>query len=95
MNDFTFTDKGFEEYIYWQTHDRKTCSKINQLLKDIKHNGAMQGTGKPEKLKNSKGYSRRILAKVIMMIKYIYERSPYEPLFLPHHLPFKLSRRTG
>lgn len=60
MNDFTFTEKGFEEYIYWQTQDRKTANKINKLLKDIRRNGAMQGTGKPEKLKNSKGYSRRI-----------------------------------
>lgn len=60
MNDFTFTDKGFEEYLYWQTQDRKTVNKINTLLKDIRRNGAMQGTGKPEKLKSSKGYSRRI-----------------------------------
>ncbi|MCM1145176.1 MAG: Txe/YoeB family addiction module toxin [Blautia sp.] len=60
MNDFTFTDKGFEEYIYWQIQDRKIVNKINTLLKDIRRNGAMQGIGKPEKLKNSKGYSRRI-----------------------------------
>lgn len=43
MNDFTFTGKGFDDYLYWQTQDRKTLKKINGLLEDIKRNGAMQG----------------------------------------------------
>ena len=30
------------------------------MLEDIKRNGAMQGIGKPEKLKNRPEYSRRI-----------------------------------
>ena len=30
------------------------------MLEDIKRNGAMQGIGKPEKLKNRSEYSRRI-----------------------------------
>ena len=29
-------------------------------MNDIKRNGAMQGTGKPERLKHGSGYSRRI-----------------------------------
>lgn len=60
MNDFTFTTKGFYDYLYWQTKDRKTLKKINSLLEDIKRNGAMRGTGKPETLKHRPGYSRRI-----------------------------------
>ncbi len=60
MNDFTFTAKGFYDYLYWQTQDRKTLKKINNLLEDIKRNGAMQGIGKPEPLKYRSGYSRRI-----------------------------------
>lgn len=60
MNEFTFTDKGFADYVYWQFQDRKTIKKINHLLEDIKRNGAMQGTGKPESLKHRSGYSRRI-----------------------------------
>ncbi len=60
MNDFTFTAKGFYDYLYWQTQDRKTLKKINNLLEDIKRNGAMQGIDKPEPLKYRSGYSRRI-----------------------------------
>ncbi len=60
MNDFTFTEKGFDDYLHWQTQDRKTLKKINSLLEDIKRNGVMQGIGKPEPLKHRPGYSRRI-----------------------------------
>lgn len=60
MNDFTFTAKGFQDYLYWQMQDKKTLKKINSLLEDIKRNGVSEGTGKPEKLKNRPEYSRRI-----------------------------------
>ena len=62
MNDLTFTDKGFSDYVYWQMQDRKTLKRINSLITDIKRNGALQGTGKPEMLKHDKSglYSRRI-----------------------------------
>ena len=51
MNDFTFTKEAFEDYLYWQIQDKKTMKRINTLLKDIRSNGAMKGTGKQEKLK--------------------------------------------
>jgi len=59
---FTFTEKAIEQYIYWQMQDKKTLKKINNLIMDIKRNGAMQGIGKPELLKHDKSglYSRRI-----------------------------------
>lgn len=60
MNDFTFTAKGFSDYLHWQSQDRKTLNKINSLLEDIRRNGAMKGKGKPEALKYRPGYSRRI-----------------------------------
>ena len=60
MNELTFTTKGFNDYIYWQDKDKKTLKKINALLEDIKRNGLMKGTGKPEQLKFESGYSRRI-----------------------------------
>ena len=53
--------KGFDEYLYWQSQDRKTLKRINQLLNDIDRNGN-EGMGKPEALKYElQGFwSRRI-----------------------------------
>lgn len=57
-----FTDTGWEQYTEWQVQDKKTIKRINQLLKSINRDGAMQGIGKPELLKHNKSglYSRRI-----------------------------------
>lgn len=57
----SFMEHAWEDYLYWQTQDRKTLRRINQLLQDIQRNG-FEGTGKPEPLKGNKsGYwSRRI-----------------------------------
>ena len=56
-----FTDNAWADYIYWQTEDRKTLKRINQLLEDIARNGN-SGIGKPEALKGdlSGFWSRRI-----------------------------------
>ena len=58
----SFTDTGWEQYTEWQVQDKKTIKRINQLLKSINRDGAMQGIGKPELLKYNKSglYSRRI-----------------------------------
>lgn len=45
-------DEAWEEYLYWQTQDKKTLKKINKLLTDIDRNG-YQCIGKPEQLKGS------------------------------------------
>ncbi len=57
----SWTDDAWEDYTYWQTQDRKTLKRINNLLKDIERNG-YDGIGKPEKLLGDlSGYwSRRI-----------------------------------
>ena len=47
----SFLDDGWEEYLYWQSQDKKTLKKINRLLQSINRDGAMNGEGKPEKLK--------------------------------------------
>ena len=60
MNDFTFDKDAWEEYVEWQSQDRKTIKKINELIKDIQRNGPMKGIGKPEALKHRPGYSRHI-----------------------------------
>lgn len=55
-----WSDRAWEEYLYWQMQDKKTLKKINELVKDIERNGASIGIGKPEPLKYRKAYSRRI-----------------------------------
>ena len=54
-------DYAWEDYLYWQTQDKKTLKRINLILKDIDRNG-YEGLGKPEPLSgNLAGYwSRRI-----------------------------------
>lgn len=47
-----WTDEAWEDYVYWQTQDKKTLKKINKLLQDIEKNG-YNGLGKPEPLKGN------------------------------------------
>ena len=56
-----FSDKAWEEYMYWQNTDNQILKKINQLIKDIKRE-PFEGIGKPEPLKYelSGFWSRRI-----------------------------------
>ena len=56
----TFTPKALKQYMDWQTEDKRTLKKINELVTDIQRNGFMKGIGKPEVLKHRKGYSRKI-----------------------------------
>lgn len=57
-----WTDNAWEDYLYWQTQDKKTLKRINMLINDIERNGNMEGIGKPEPLQyDLQGYfSRRI-----------------------------------
>ena len=52
---------AWDEYVAWQTDDRKTLKRINALIKDIRR-GEGGGIGKPELLKGdlSGWASRRI-----------------------------------
>ncbi|EMI5492196.1 Txe/YoeB family addiction module toxin [Providencia stuartii] len=56
-----WTDQGWEDYLYWQTQDKKTLKRINKLIDDTKRT-PFYGIGKPEPLKeNLAGFwSRRI-----------------------------------
>ncbi|MGN0609232.1 MAG: Txe/YoeB family addiction module toxin [Oscillospiraceae bacterium] len=56
-----WTEDAWEDYIYWQTEDRKTLKRINNLIKDIERN-KYDGIGKPERLSGdlSAYWSRRI-----------------------------------
>ena len=54
-------DEAWEDYVYWQSQDKRTLKRINQLIKDIERNGN-DGIGKSEPLKyqNQGCWSRRI-----------------------------------
>ncbi len=51
----------WNDYVWWQTQDRKTLKRINALIKDVQRLPFV-GIGKPEPLKNnlSGWWSRRI-----------------------------------
>ena len=61
MGKLLFTELAWEDYLYWQSQDKKTLKRINALLKDI-HRNYFEGIGKPEPLKGelSGFWSRRI-----------------------------------
>ena len=54
-------ERVWEEYLYWQTQDKKTLKRINLLLKDMQRS-PFDGIGDPEPLKEnlSGWWSRRI-----------------------------------
>ena len=54
-------DEAWEDYLYWQSQDKKTLKRINLFIKDVER-GNFDGLGKPEPLRgNLSGYwSRRI-----------------------------------
>ena len=65
-------DRAWEQYEFWQHQDRKTLSRINKLLKDIRRN-PFAGLGKPEPLTGnfSGWWSRRIDAENRIVYKQI------------------------
>jgi toxin-antitoxin system, toxin component, Txe/YoeB family len=67
-----WSDEAWEEYLYWQTQDKKIIKRINNLIKDIDRNG-YNCIGKPEQLSgNLAGYwsvridkANRIVFKIV------------------------------
>ncbi len=61
MSNIVFSERAWQEYLYWQAQDKKTIKRINLILQDIIRNG-YDGIAKPEPLKeNLRGFwSRRI-----------------------------------
>jgi toxin YoeB len=52
--DIIFTARALQEYMEWQTKDKKAAERINALMKDILRNGFMKGIGKPERMKRGR-----------------------------------------
>ena len=49
----SWTDRAWDDYLYWQTQDRKTLRRIKALIADIKRDPDGPGIGKPELLRNN------------------------------------------
>ncbi|MFT4259143.1 Txe/YoeB family addiction module toxin [Microbacterium sp.] len=64
MNDrlLSWTVEGWEDYVYWQTQDRRTLTRIDLLIADLLRDDPFDGIGKPEPLKHALAgaWSRRI-----------------------------------
>ena len=45
-----WTEDAWDDYLYWQSQDKKTLKRINTLLKDMMRS-PFEGIGKPEGLK--------------------------------------------
>ena len=56
-----FSERAWEDYLYWQETDRRLVTRINLLIRDIQRE-PFSGIGKPEPLRHAfQGYwSRRI-----------------------------------
>ena len=54
-------ESAWADYLYWQSQDRKTLNRINQLIRDIRRS-PFEGIGKPEPLRGNLAgwWSRRI-----------------------------------
>ncbi len=75
----TFTNDSWSEYLYWQSTDKQTLKKINNLLKDVTRD-PFDGLGKPEPLKHefSGCWSRRITDEH----RLVYEVTEYSILVI-------------
>jgi toxin YoeB len=56
-----FSERAWEDYLYWQETDRRLVARIHQLIREIQRE-PFAGIGKPEPLRHAfQGYwSRRI-----------------------------------
>ena len=74
MLDLLFLPEGWEDYLYWQSQDKKTMRRINALIKDIQRH-PFEGLGKPEPLKgNYQGWWSRRIDKVNRIVYKVENR---------------------
>jgi toxin YoeB len=66
---------AWDDYLYWQKHNKAILKRINRILKDMMRDPT-SGVGKPERLKeNLSGfYSRRINDEHRLVYKAYHDR---------------------
>lgn len=65
-----FADEAWDDYLYWQKHDRRMVECINKLIQETQREPFL-GVGKPEPLKHALSgfWSRRITDEHRMVYK--------------------------
>lgn len=65
-----FADTAWNDYLYWQQHDRRLLERINRLIRETQRE-PYTGLGKPEPLKHALSgfWSRRITEEHRMVYK--------------------------
>ena len=65
-----FADEAWDDYLYWQKHDKAALKRINDLISACKRDPFV-GVGKPEALKHALAgfWSRRITEEHRMVYK--------------------------
>ena len=72
-----WSEKAWEEYLYWQKQDKKILKRINTLLKDAQRT-PFKGLGDPEPLKYEySGYWSRRINKEHRLVYKIEENALY------------------
>ena len=76
MYNILWTEDAWNEYVEWQSEDRKTLKKINVLIKDIQRSG-LTGLGKAEPLKgNLSGLWSRCIDQYNRLVYRIESKTP-------------------
>lgn len=70
-----FDEQAWDEYLRWQSLDKKTLKRINSLIADIQRN-SFDGIGKPEPLRYQLAgfWSRRIDEKNRIVYRVVEDR---------------------
>ena len=65
-----FAEQAWDDYLYWQDHDRRILLRINRLISETARD-PFRGTGKPEPLRHALAgfWSRRITDEHRMVYK--------------------------
>ncbi len=70
----TFSKNSWEDYVSWQKVDKKTLTRINQLIKDIQRT-PFDGLGNPEPLKyDLSGFWSRRIDREHRLVYQVHER---------------------
>ena len=78
-----FTEQAWQDYLYWQQHDKAVLRRVNKLIKNIEQN-PYEGIGKPEELKYALSgcWSRRITQEHRLIYAIIAEQKKEKQLLI-------------